>query len=92
MDLREFFQEHNDEYLKFDRVQHKLSTRPDIHAFLLIDSLVPGNTDMICSADHDEIYLDVSTSELMRAATEQQLIDLHRCGVRCGRNGVCMFA
>ena len=81
MDLREFFEEHNDEFLKFDRVKNNLSNRADLHAFLLLDKLFPSTHNLVASADHDEIFLDVDSDKLAEVATEEQLIDLHRCGV-----------
>jgi hypothetical protein len=80
-DLENFYDEHEDEFLKFDRVEHKLSNRPDLHAFLLLDKLVPGNSNMVSGAGHDEIYLDVDVDSLLAAATEDELIELQRCGV-----------
>jgi hypothetical protein len=83
-DLESFYEEHEDEFLKFDRIDHKLSNRPDLHAFLLLDKLVPGNSDIVSSAGHDEIYLDTGVDNLLAAATEDELIELHRCGVLYG--------
>lgn len=92
IDLSEFFDQHEDEFLKFERVRNKLSKRPDIHAFMLLDSLVPGKMDIVCAAEHDEIFLDVDVKKLVKAATTDQLIDLHRCGVRFDEDGgLCMF-
>lgn len=93
IDLHEFFDRHEDEFLKFERVQNKLSKRPDIHAFMLLDSLVPGKKDLVSAAEHDEIFLDVDVKKLVKAATSEQLIDLHRCGVRYDEDGsgLCMF-
>lgn len=81
-DLEEFFEEEiADEFLKFERVKHKRNTRPDLHAFLLLDALIPGDEDIICGASHDEIYLNIDVAKLLDAATKDQLIELHRCGV-----------
>lgn len=78
----EQYEKHNDEFLKFDRVQDKTSGRPDLHAFNLLDKLVPGKHDIISAAGHEEIWLSVSPEELAKVATEEQIIDLIRCGVR----------
>jgi hypothetical protein len=86
-----FFEGKDEEFIRFERVEHKLSNRPDIHAFLLLDQLCPGTRDMVSAAEHDEIYLDVDVKELLERATDEQLIDLHRCGVRAGDNGLAMF-
>jgi hypothetical protein len=84
----------DDEFLEFDRIppDRKLSSRPDVHAFILLDRLVPGKSDLICSSEHDEFYFDVSAEDLNKVATEEDAIDLIRCGVRCGEYGLCMFA
>lgn len=87
------FEKFNDEFLAFERVEHKLSKRPDLHAFLLLDSLLPGNTDIVSAAEHDEIFLDVEPDKLAETAvTEEHIRDLVRCGVRIGDyDGLCMF-
>lgn len=79
------------EFLRFERVENKLSKRPDLHAFLLLDKLVPDVRDMVMAAEHDQIWLGVDVEELLEVATEQQLVDLHRCGVRCDGESLCMF-
>jgi hypothetical protein len=86
------FEEVNDEYIKFDRVEGKRSTRPDLHAFLLLAELFPGDSDMVAAAEHDEIYLDVESDQLAEVATRELVIELTRCGVRLGEYGLCMFA
>ena len=43
------------EFLEFDRVEPKLNRRPDMHAFLLLDQLVPGDRDMVSGAGHDGV-------------------------------------
>lgn len=94
MNLKKTFDKHNDEeFLKFDRVKTKLSNRADIHAFLLLDKLVPGTTDMVSSAEHDEIWLNVELEELEAVATEEQVVELLRCGVRLDRetDALAMF-
>lgn len=81
MRFQDAYPKHEDaEFLKFDRVQNKLSSRPDIHAFILLNQISPSDTDIISSARHDEIFLGVDMDEF--EATEEQCIDLIRCGVR----------
>jgi hypothetical protein len=90
------FAKHEDEYLEFDRIVVKRSNRPDLHAFLLLEELVPGKNggDMVVSAEHDQIWLDVEPKKLFKVATEEQLIDLYRCGVMYDEetDSLCMFA
>jgi hypothetical protein len=87
------FAEFDKEFLKFERVEEKLSQRPDIHAFILLDKLVPETVDMVAAAEHDEIYLGVEPEKLLKVATKDQLRDLHRCGVRHDEDNdsLCMF-
>lgn len=82
IDIHELFEKHHEEFLKFSRVKNKLSNRPDLHAFLLLDKLIPGDGDMVGSAEHDEILLSINGEELVQKATEEQIVDLIRCGVR----------
>ncbi len=91
-DLREFADTQFDEHSKFSRIEQKLSNRPDLHAFLLLDQLCPGNRDMVCAATHDVIYLDADTDALAEVITKEQVTDLVRCGVRFCSEGLEMFA
>jgi hypothetical protein len=95
LDLPALFQDErfDDDYLKFDRVANPKSKRPDLHAFLLLDSLVPGIFDMVARAEHDEIYLKVYPDDLAEVATEEQILELIRCGVRydSDTDGLAMF-
>lgn len=84
MNYQEAYEKYSDEeFLTFDkRVINKLSSRADLHAFILLDKLVPGNMDIIGSAEHDEIWIDIDPEDLSKAATEEQMIELIRCGLR----------
>lgn len=93
-ELAELFEKHNDEYIKFERVENKRHSRPDLHAFLLLDELCPSenDSDMVAAAEHDEIYLDVDVEDLAVVVSEDQVIELTRCGVRYSDEyGLCMF-
>lgn len=83
-----------DEHLKFERVKERLSNRPDLHAFILLGLLCPGTEDIIGSSQHDEFYLSISPQEIAKVATEEQIIDLIRCGLRYDsqNEAFCMFA
>ena len=90
-ELEEFFDKHNNEFLEFDRVEIKQSNRSDLHAFLLLDRLFPSNDDIVSCADYGEIWLDVTPTELAETASEQQIIELIRCGVRYSDCSLKMF-
>ncbi len=89
----EQYKKYEDEYLKFEKVVNKTSQRSDLHAFNLLDKLVPDKFDIISRSDHDIIYLQVKPEKLAEVATEEQVIELIRCGVmydsNCNR--LCMF-
>lgn len=93
MDIGERFDQFEDDHLEFDRIEQKLHKRPDLHAFLLLDSLFPGDSDMVSGASHDEIYLAVDAEELNKVATDEQIRDLIRCGVfySSGTDSLMMF-
>ena len=91
MTLHEMFEKHDDEYSKFDRVPNKRSSRPDVHAFMLLDEMFVTNYDIVCWSEHDIIGLEAPTdSELY---TEAIVIELSRCGVfySSEHDSLCMF-
>ena len=95
MNVEEMFEKHSDEYIKFENVplERKLSNRPDLCAFLLLEKLVPDTTDIVASAEHDEIFLGVDLDALEKVATEEDIITLIRCGVHYNSeyNALTMF-
>ena len=94
IDIAEAFDRHEDAYLEFAKVEKRLSNRPDLHAFLLLDRLVPGTRDIVSAAEHDEFYLEVDPEELAADPTDSDVLELVRCGVRYDRHhsSLCMFA
>lgn len=96
LDLAALFEKHCDEFLKFDRVISKRSRRPDLHAFLLLDELSTDeedtfDIDMVSCARHDEIALSPSPEHVANVATEDQIVDLIRCGVQYSRSRSCFW-
>ncbi len=94
IDLYATFEKHNDEYIRFDRVENKLHSRPDICAFLLLDKLLPNDGSRIVSAaEHDDIYLNADCEKLAEVATDDDILTLIRCGVRydSSTDGLAMF-
>jgi hypothetical protein len=83
-----------DDFLDFEKVENPLSQRPDLHAFMLLDRLVPGKRELISASEHDEFYLSVDCEELSKVATLEIVRELHRCGVRYSAeyDCLCMFA
>ncbi len=72
---------HKNEYIEFDRVKKKYSNRHDVSAFILLDKLAPGGQDLIMGSNNEKIWLNVNINRMLANATDEQLIDLRRCGV-----------
>lgn len=82
---------HADEYLEFDRVENKYSGRADLNALILLDKLLPGSSDIISAAGHEEVFLSVDISELAEVASEEDILTLVRCGVLYYPEYHCLF-
>lgn len=82
IDLKAAFDAADGEYLKFNRIENPPHQRPDIAAFIRLHELCPRPRDMVCAAEHDQIFLDISPDELATVATQEDITFLHRCGVR----------
>jgi hypothetical protein len=94
MNLNAVFEKFNGEHSKFERVENKLHSRPDLCAFLLLDKLLPNDgKDMVCASAYDEIYLDADCQKLAKVATEDDILTLARCGVwyDIETNGLALF-
>jgi len=96
MNLEAMFEGNDKEFLKFDRIEKPLHHRPDICAFLMLDSILPPEVkdrDMVSGARHDVIYLDVDCEALAKVITDEQVRDLSRCGVLydCDTDSLSMF-
>ena len=80
MDKR--FQSFNGEFAEFERVEHKRSASPDIHAMLLLEELFPtdNGSDMIRAAEHDTIYFRPSEEQLL-TLSQKHILELTRCGI-----------
>jgi hypothetical protein len=99
-ELVDLFETHEDEFLKDERVEpgRRLHRRPDLHVFLMLDRLVGDDAegadrDMVSAAVYDEIYLEVTPADVAAKATEEDIVDMIRCGLRYDNdtNSFCMF-
>ena len=91
MNVHELFELHKDEFFKFARIENPLHVRPDICAMLYMHNLFGGNGDILAHAEKDEVWFDVAQSDVERL-TEEQVIYLHRCGIRYDSDGgLCSF-
>lgn len=88
-EMVEFLDANEDEYIKFEHVKEPRSARPDVHAFILLEKLSPTTTppgrsygeDMVSAAEHDRIWLSSDPRFVATNATDEELLDLQRCGV-----------
>lgn len=82
--LEAIFEDFEDEFLEFHKVENKASNRPDLCAFIALDRLVPSEhgNDIVCAAEHDEIWLATDVEKLAAVATKEDILLLVRCGVR----------
>lgn len=91
-EMKAVFESFDDEFIKFERIENPRHPRPDICAFLILHDLSPNKRDMVCAAEHDEIFLDADPETVASVVTPEQIRDLSRCGVRFHDDGFCMFA
>jgi hypothetical protein len=89
MSIEDLFNKHHNEYLKFDRVSDKKSIRPDLHVFIILDSLAVDECDIVSSADHGEIWLSFKEDNF-NLLTEEIIVDLIRCGVHYDSEFDCL--
>lgn len=95
MDIHERWElvtQEGNEFCEFEKVANKRSQRPDLHAFLLLGELFPGDGKLVVSASHDEIWLDVDDDQI-KALTDEQILELSWCGIRhdAQSNRLCMY-
>lgn len=92
-ELEALFEKH-DELTWGDASEVGPTKRRDLNGFLLLERLLPGEGDIVCGAEHDEILLDATLEDLAKVATEEDVMNLIRCGVRLDENRerLTMFA
>ncbi len=72
-----------DERSRFDRVENKRSGRPDVHAFIMLDEWCEASdAPMISIIDYEIVTLSIPHGDLRRL-TDEQVVELIRCGVSC---------
>ena len=80
--------------LRFSNLTEKLSKRADLHAFLLLEKILPDRettSDFICSAQPDQFYLNVDLHDLAKVITDYQIRELSGCGVFVDEESLSMF-
>jgi hypothetical protein len=80
-EMKSLFKENEGLFLQSDCITERLSQMDDLHAFLLLDKLVPGQQNIIDGASHDEIYISIDVDKLAEVITPEQIQELIRCGI-----------
>lgn len=93
INIKEIYEKHQEDvhYDDFKNLPNKFSNRPDIHAFILLDKLVPGSHSIIAAAEHDQIWLETDVEKVEEVATEEQIIELMKCGVMYDEDTESLF-
>lgn len=99
IDVKELFEKHNEEFLKFDRINEPLSSCPDLCAMMYMMNFLTmkqreRHNDIISCSEHDEIFFSIDVDYFSEIASESDVIYLIRCGVRYSEefSSFCMFA
>jgi hypothetical protein len=91
LNLKELFEKHGDEFLRHKNIENPMHRQADLCAFLMLDKIAPLNNDrdIIISSQYDEITLAFDPKKVALYATEQEIIDLIRCGLRYDSDEDC---
>jgi hypothetical protein len=91
--LKELINQHceNLQGCKFELVENKLSQRADLHAFILMDRILPTNLNIISSARHKEIWFNINVDDFAAVVTEDEVLELVRCGISYDGQYDCLY-
>jgi hypothetical protein len=80
--------------MEFEEMEHpikKAFRRRDLCAFVKLNQIISGDTDIISCAEHDQIWLEVELEELAKKITEEDIYFLTACGVFINEESLSMF-
>jgi len=81
-EFRDIFNSDYKDYRQFSKVEQQYGSSPDLHAFILLNKLVPIKTNIIVVTEYDKIWLAQDMADLIKAGiTKNQALELRRCGV-----------
>ena len=78
------------DYSQFEKVTNPRAPAPDLHAMMLLTEVVglePGQRAIAC-AEHDIVYLNFNVAEANKKLTDEQVVELARCGLCCDLDGM----
>jgi len=86
MNIKKFMDRYSVEHGKFDRIKDPPSTHRDLCAMLILSKFMTDHhTSIINCAESNgtgKLVFEPSIHDVETTATEQEVIDLIRCGVR----------
>lgn len=96
IDVKELFEKHDGEYIKFDRIRNPPSSCPDLCAMLYMSHFLTmrqkeKNFNMLSHTSHDVVFFCVDVDYFSEVATEEDVIYLLRCGVGYDSSGEGLF-
>lgn len=75
------FSKYMTEYCNFDNITEKYTNKRDLNALILLDKLFPDTSNIIRSVESHIICLNISLEDLINKASEEQLLNIIRCGI-----------
>lgn len=82
------FKKHKKEYLKTDRLAPGVEPA-DARAIVILSKYCIG--PVIAGAEHDEVFLAVDGNKFCQNTSEEEIVELIRCGVMNSEEGFKMF-
>jgi len=80
----------SEEYANFSMIKNPPCESTDLSAFMILHKFaINKEADIINSAEHDEIYLMEIDNLNIEKITENDIINLIRCGVRLDKEMEC---
>lgn len=81
----------------FELIKEKLSTRHDLHVYLLLDRILSRNPninkshDLITAARNSEVFFSFESKDLATVITKEEIRELVLCNVSFCSEGLSMF-
>lgn len=85
------------EHGEFERIpkEERLASRPDVHLMILLDRLLPDTNEFpLCLTSHaneDGVFLETKVEDLVKVITDEQALQLLRCGLAYDKESHYLF-
>ena len=97
LEIADKFEEEDIPINAFELIEEKLSTRHDLHVYLLLDRILSRNPklnkshDLITAARNSEVFFSVDPKDLASVITKEEIRELILCNVSFDPEGLSMF-